>query len=88
MDIVLDAERAETFVSREAGPHELEELASSQLEHALDANRRRLKIYESLKSLNDIIGAQMAIASSSNFCRTRMMPMMRPIREKSRSGCL
>jgi hypothetical protein len=57
MDIVLGAERAETFVSREAGPHELDELSYSQLEHALDAYRRGLKIYESLKSLNDIIGA-------------------------------
>jgi anti-sigma regulatory factor (Ser/Thr protein kinase) len=56
MDIV--AERAETFVSRDFGPHELEELAHSQLEHALDARRRGSKIYESLKSLNDIIGTQ------------------------------
>ena len=30
----------------------------SQLEHALDAQRRRLKVYESLRSLNEIIGTQ------------------------------
>jgi hypothetical protein len=34
MGIVFSAERAETFVSREVSPHELEELAHSQLEHA------------------------------------------------------
>lgn len=36
----------------------LKEIACSQLEHALDARRRGLKIYESLKSLNDVIGTQ------------------------------
>lgn len=30
----------------------------SQLEHALDAQRRGLKVYESLRSLNEIIGTQ------------------------------
>ncbi|WP_322053055.1 sacsin N-terminal ATP-binding-like domain-containing protein [Paraburkholderia bannensis] len=30
----------------------------SQLEHALDGQRRRLKVYESLRSLNEIIGTQ------------------------------
>ena len=49
---------SETFVARQFGPDELEELASSQLEHALDARRRGLKIYESLKSLNEVIGTQ------------------------------
>ena len=34
------------------------ELAASQLAHALDARRRGLKVYESLKSLNDVIGTQ------------------------------
>ncbi|WOJ88344.1 ATP-binding protein [Methylocapsa polymorpha] len=34
------------------------DITRSQLEHALDANRRRLRIYESLKSLNDVIGTQ------------------------------
>lgn len=48
----------ETFSPRQFGPDELEELASSQLEHALDARRRGLKIYESLKSLNEVIGTQ------------------------------
>lgn len=33
-------------------------ITRSQLEHALDAHRRRLRIYESLKSLNDVIGTQ------------------------------
>jgi hypothetical protein len=37
---------------------EIEALTLSQLEHALDAHRRKLKIYESLKSLNDVIGTQ------------------------------
>jgi len=36
----------------------IEALTLSQLEHALDAHRRKLKIYESLKSLNDVIGTQ------------------------------
>lgn len=36
----------------------IEALTLSQLEHALDAHRRGLKIYESLKSLNDVIGTQ------------------------------
>jgi hypothetical protein len=33
-------------------------ITRSQLEHALDANRRGLRVYESLKSLNDVIGTQ------------------------------
>lgn len=37
---------------------DLAELAASQLTHALDARRRGLKVYESLKSLNDVIGTQ------------------------------
>lgn len=36
----------------------IEALTLSQLEHALDAHRRKLRIYESLKSLNDVIGTQ------------------------------
>lgn len=36
----------------------IERLTSSQLEHALDAHRRGLKVYESLKSLNEVIGTQ------------------------------
>jgi anti-sigma regulatory factor (Ser/Thr protein kinase) len=55
---VVSDEWAETFVSREIGPHELEELARSQLEHALDARRRGLKVYKSLKNLTDVIGTQ------------------------------
>ena len=42
----------------DGGPEQLSVLARSQLEHALDAHRRRLKVYESLKSLNEVIGAQ------------------------------
>ena len=41
-----------------AAPRDLVELAYSQLEHALDARRRGLRIHESLKSLNDVIGTQ------------------------------
>jgi hypothetical protein len=37
---------------------DLDELAASQLTHALDARRRGLKVYESLESLNDVIGTQ------------------------------
>lgn len=37
---------------------EIERLTTSQLEHALDAHRRGLKVYESLKSLNEVIGTQ------------------------------
>lgn len=33
-------------------------ITRSQLEHALDGQRRGLKVYESLKSLNEIIGTQ------------------------------
>jgi hypothetical protein len=33
-------------------------ITRSQLEHALDGQRRGLKVYESLRSLNDIIGTQ------------------------------
>src|SRR5687768_10586889 len=39
-------------------PADLEALTVSLLEHALDAHRRGLKVYESLKSLNDVIGTQ------------------------------
>lgn len=41
-----------------AAREELAAIAVSQLEHALDARRRSLKVYESLKSLNDVIGTQ------------------------------
>ena len=37
---------------------DLAALAASQLLHAFDARRRGLKVYESLKSLNDVIGTQ------------------------------
>lgn len=53
-----EASRPNTFDARTYGPHELEDLASSQLEHALDARRRGLKIYESLKNLNEVIRTQ------------------------------
>ena len=36
----------------------IEKGTSSQLEHALDGHRRGLKVYESLKSLNEVIGTQ------------------------------
>ena len=50
--------RSETFVAQEFGPLDLNQLVLSQLEHALDGNRRGLKVYESLKSVNEIIGTQ------------------------------
>ncbi len=37
---------------------ELEALVQSQLEHALDGEKRGLKIYESLRNLNEVIGTQ------------------------------
>lgn len=37
---------------------EIERLSDSTLEHALDARKREIKVYESLKSLNDVIGTQ------------------------------
>jgi hypothetical protein len=37
---------------------QIERLSNSSLEHALDARSRGLKVYESLKSLNDVIGTQ------------------------------
>jgi anti-sigma regulatory factor (Ser/Thr protein kinase) len=37
---------------------ELESLVRSQLENAVDAERRGLKVYESLHNLNEVIGAQ------------------------------
>jgi hypothetical protein len=58
MNSAIDTDWSEMFSAREFRPHELEELASSQLEHALDARRRGLKIYESLKNLNEVIGTQ------------------------------
>jgi hypothetical protein len=36
----------------------IDALTRSLLEHALDAHRRKLKTYESLKNLNDVIGTQ------------------------------
>ena len=36
----------------------IDSITRSQLEHALDAERRGLKVYESLMSLNEIIGTQ------------------------------
>ena len=36
----------------------IERLTNSQLEHALDGHRRGLKVYESLMSLNEVIGTQ------------------------------
>ncbi|PAY09313.1 hypothetical protein CK489_08185 [Bradyrhizobium sp. UFLA03-84] len=36
----------------------IDALTGSLLEHALDAHRRKLKTYESLKNLNDVIGTQ------------------------------
>jgi hypothetical protein len=46
------------YVPRTDAASAIEALTLSQLEHALDAHRRKLKIYESLKSLNDVIGTQ------------------------------
>ncbi|MEQ8229680.1 MAG: DUF3883 domain-containing protein [Rhodospirillales bacterium] len=53
-----DSLQDQTFKPRKFAPNELEELATSQLEHALDARRRGLKIYESVKTLNEIVGTQ------------------------------
>lgn len=51
--------RAKPAGSAQPGsPSALEALATSLLEHALDAHRRGLKVYESLKSLNEVIGTQ------------------------------
>ena len=36
----------------------IDSITHSQLEHALDGQRRGLKVYESLRSLNEIIGTQ------------------------------
>jgi hypothetical protein len=36
----------------------LEALVKSQLEHAVDGEKRGLKIYESLRNLNEVIGTQ------------------------------
>ena len=36
----------------------LKAIVKSQLEHALDGERRALKIYESLRNLNEVIGTQ------------------------------
>lgn len=54
----IETEWSETFSAREFGPHELEQLALSQLEHALDAHRHGHKIYESLRNLSEVIGTQ------------------------------
>ncbi|WP_206453806.1 sacsin N-terminal ATP-binding-like domain-containing protein [Aurantimonas marina] len=49
---------ATTSPASEEVRQDLAELATSQLAHALDARHRGLKVYESLKSLNDVIGTQ------------------------------
>ncbi|MEI9986426.1 MAG: ATP-binding protein [Aliidongia sp.] len=49
---VLD--RPNSTIAAEA----IERLTHSQLEHALDGHRRGLKVYESLMSLNEVIGTQ------------------------------
>ena len=43
---------------RESAAQRIGNITRSQLEHALDGQRRGLKVYESLKSLNEIIGTQ------------------------------
>lgn len=52
------ADQAIVISAPSAAAEAIEALTRSQLEHALDAHRRGLKIYESLKSLNDVIGTQ------------------------------
>lgn len=37
---------------------ELTAIVKSQLEHAVDGERRGLKVYESLRNLNEVIGTQ------------------------------
>jgi hypothetical protein len=49
---------ADSIAATALASEEIEALTRSQLEYALDANRRGLRVYESLKSLNDIIGTQ------------------------------
>lgn len=58
MDSEYTPDWSGAFYPREFSPNELEDLASSQLDHAVDASRRGLKIYESLKSLNEVIRTQ------------------------------
>ncbi|WP_127430589.1 sacsin N-terminal ATP-binding-like domain-containing protein [Rhizobium anhuiense] len=38
--------------------HEIAGIATSQLEFALEGRRRKIKVYESLKNLNEVIGTQ------------------------------
>ncbi|RUX03770.1 ATP-binding protein, partial [Mesorhizobium sp. M8A.F.Ca.ET.059.01.1.1] len=52
------ADREMIFATTSTAGDAIEALTRSQLEHALDAHHRKLKIYESLKSLNDVIGTQ------------------------------
>ena len=55
----VDEELIGTAATRLASAAELiGSITRSQLEHALDGQRRGLKVYESLKSLNEIIGTQ------------------------------
>lgn len=47
-----------TATQLESAAQRIGNITRSQLEHALDGHRRGLKVYESLKSLNEIIGTQ------------------------------
>lgn len=57
-DAKSSVERLDSIPILASAAEAIEALTRSQLEHALDANRRNLRIYESLKSLNDVIGTQ------------------------------
>lgn len=47
-----------TTTQHTAAATRIDSVTRSQLEHALDGQRRGLKVYESLRSLNEIIGTQ------------------------------
>lgn len=49
---------AETAPRPSSPANQLEALVRSQLEHAVDGARRGLKVYESLRNLSEVIGAQ------------------------------
>ena len=50
----------------------LKAIVKSQLEHALDGERRGLKIYESLRNLNEVIGETVAeLPGLSRSCKVK-----------------
>lgn len=61
MSITADSD-APQHADRELMPgdfaREISSIATSQLEYALEGRRRKIKVYESLKNLNEVIGTQ------------------------------